>query len=200
MIERIALIGLLAGCVLFGAIVFAEIATTPRSETAVANTAPPQSGTSLPVFHPEIGPQHQAMVTTILARPLFSATRRPPARDDSGGGDTSFGDTRLTGIVTQPGHRFAIFAPVGAKPLIVGEGDSVSGWRVETITPREVSLTGPAGTKTLQPRIDPNLVPPAAPPMASAIPTAVRQPVRPGIPPPPVPRPPLRPNRLPGRR
>jgi hypothetical protein len=199
MIERIAFIGLLAACGLFGGIVFAEIAATPPSQTAVADTAPPRGGATLPVFRSEIGPQHQAMVTTILARPLFSATRRPPARDDVAG-DTSFGDTRLTGIVTQPGHRFAIFAPTGARPLIVSEGDSVSGWRVESITPREVSLSGPAGTKTLQPRIDPNLVPPAAPPMASAIPTAVRQPVRPGIPPPPVPRPPLRPNRLPGRR
>ena len=87
------------------------------------------------------------MVAEILARPLFSATRRPPPHSDSPTGDSALSDTRLTGIVTEPGYRFAIFAPNGAKALIVHEGDTVSGWRVENITPTEVSLTGPEGTK-----------------------------------------------------
>ena len=102
-------------------------------------------------------------MATILARPLFSTTRRPPpAQRRPGGRHSTFDDTRLAGIVTEPGHRFAIFAPAGAKPLIVSEGDTVSGWRVDSITAREVSLSGPGGTKTLQPKIDPNLAPPAA--------------------------------------
>ncbi len=39
----------------------------------------------------------------------------------------------------------------------------MSGWRVERINPREVSLSGPSGTKTLQPKFDPNLTPPPIP-------------------------------------
>ncbi len=47
--------------------------------------------------------------------------------------------------------------------MVVTEGETVSGWRVDSITPREVSLSGPGGTKTLQPKIDPNLTPSATP-------------------------------------
>jgi hypothetical protein len=61
----------------------------------------------------------------------------------------------------------------------------VSGWHVESITPREVSLTGPSGTKILLPKLDPNLVAtPATPPVANLA----------GRPP----SPPLAPPRLPG--
>jgi len=87
---------------------------------------------------------------------------------------------RLTGIVTEPEHHVAIFAVNGAKPLRVTEGEAVSGWRIESITPREVSLSGPGGTKTLEPKLDPNLVqqPPPQPPAASP---AARQPAQPPV-------------------
>ena len=110
-------------------------------------------------------PRPEELVATALARPLFSSTRRPP-QDASGGAaaDSDLSDARLTGIVTTPRHRIAIFAVSGDKPLKVAEGDAVSGWRIESITPREVSLSGPSGTKTLQPKLDPNLVPPPGQP------------------------------------
>src|SRR5207245_4202263 len=73
-------------------------------------------------------------------------------------------DARLTGIVTEPGRRIAIFAISGATLMRLLEGEAVSGWRIESITPREVSLSGPSGTKTLQPKLDPNLVPTAGRP------------------------------------
>jgi general secretion pathway protein N len=111
-------------------------------------------------------------MATILARPLFSSARRP-AQDApaAGAADGDLADTRLTGILTEPGRRMAIFAVTGGKPLKVAEGDEVSGWRVESITPREISLSGPGGTKTLQPKLDPSLAgqapqPPVANPAA----------------------------------
>jgi general secretion pathway protein N len=55
----------------------------------------------------------------------------------------------------------------GAKPLRLTEGEAVRGWQVESITPREVSLSGPGGTKIMEPKLDPNLVRPSAP---SAVP------------------------------
>ncbi|MGH7100206.1 MAG: hypothetical protein ACREE4_21525, partial [Stellaceae bacterium] len=67
-------------------------------------------------------------------------------------------DMRLTGIVTAPRERFAIFAVTGAKPLTVKEGEEVSGWRIEAITPDAVSVSGPGGAETLQPKADKSLV------------------------------------------
>src|SRR5947208_1663743 len=48
--------------------------------------------------------------------------------------------------------------------ILIAEFAAVSGWRVGNITPREVSLSGPSGTKTLQPKLDPNLAPPPGQP------------------------------------
>jgi hypothetical protein len=59
-------------------------------------------------------------------------------------------DKRLTGILINPGRHVAIFAVKDARPLIVGEGEAVSSWRIASISPREVALSGPAGDKTLR--------------------------------------------------
>jgi hypothetical protein len=208
MIDRLELILLLAGCVLFAGIVVAEIAPTTPEVQAPASAAPPHAAETPHAVHGEPGVEYDSMVTAILARPLFSATRRPPPRDEGPTADSALADTRLTGIVTEPGHRFAIFAPTGAKPLLVTEGDTVSGWRVESITPREVSLSGPDGTKSLQPKFDPNLIPPTPPPVAAATPprgqrinpAAIPPRVRPGFPPALLNRAPRRPGQLLERR
>jgi hypothetical protein len=206
MIDRSALILLLAGCIALAGVLASELTAAPTPETEAATGA----GTlhvaqQSPAALPEPGPRPEAVVAEILARPLFSSTRRPPAQGGGPASDSGLSDTRLTGIVTAPGHRFAIFAPTGGKPLIVSEGDTVSGWRVENITPREVSLSGPEGTKTLEPKIDPNLLPPppppgSTPPPASLTPRpvpirpAAASPARPGLPPSFPNRAPLRPG------
>ena len=105
-----------------------------------------------------------------LARPLFSATRRPPQTEGNAAADPGLTDTRLTGIVTEPDHRVAIFAITGAKPVALTEGETVSGWRIDSISPREVSLSGPGGTKILQPRIDQDAVAqPRSPPAGAGV-------------------------------
>lgn len=191
MIDRLLLPLLLAGCALLAVIVVAEIEPAP-APSPLAASAPRVSDAPTPPIRREPRGRYEALLETSLARPLFSATRRPAARggtDDSA--DSGLADTRLTGIVTEPGRRIAIFAPEGAKAVTVSEGETVGGWRIESITPREVSLTGPDGTKTLQPKFDPNLVPASGPPSvvnrpavpgASPFPVGVR-PVRPGMPP-----------------
>jgi hypothetical protein len=206
MIDRLALIVLLAGCALFTAILAAEITATPVAQTEIATRrSPPPAEPLAPAARAERGPRSDAMLAEILARPLFSATRRPPTKTEAPTGDSGLADTRLAGIVTAPGRRFAIFAPNGAKPLVVNEGDTVSGWHIERITPQEVSLSGPSGTKTLQPKIDPNLVPPPPPPVAAAPPPPASAPNNPaavprGFPAPPFNRPPMRPGQLRERR
>jgi hypothetical protein len=178
MIDRLAVPLLLGGCVIFGAILFLEISAADHSTTAPTTSL--EASDPLPALHRLSIAPAAPPIAAILARPLFSPSRRPP--QNAGGNtadDAGLGDSRLAGIVIEPGHRFAIFAPEGAKPLTVTEGETVSGWRVDSISPREVSLTGPDGTRTLQPKFDPNLAPPPQPAPPSAPAYGVSQNVRP---------------------
>ena len=163
MIDRLVLLLLGGGCLLFGAILIIELAAAGAEDTVVAQAA--RSNAASPTTRGQ-NPRPEELVATALARPLFSSTRRPPQDAPSGAADSDLSDARLTGIVTTPGRRIAIFAVNGDKPLKVAEGDAVSGWRIESITPREVSLSGPTGGKTLQPKLDPTLAPtPGQPPI-----------------------------------
>jgi general secretion pathway protein N len=189
MIDRLVIYLLLAGCLIFGAIVFVELKTAANDAALTELPQRPDAAAAVPRAP---NARLDELLATALARPLFSSTRRPPqgaANDGASGSDLA--DTRLTGIVTEPGHHVAIFAVNGAKPLTLTEGEDVNGWRIENITPREVSLSGPGGTKTLEPKVDPNLVPqpgqtpavnPAARLLAQPTPAAALPP-RPGVPP-----------------
>jgi hypothetical protein len=208
MIDRLALPLLLAGCVLFAAIIVAEIEPAPIPEGITAAASPAPGAPSAPPRR-ENGRDYDELLATTLARPLFSSTRRPPVLGSTDDGtDSGLADTRLTGIVTEPGHRIAIFAPAGAKTMTVIEGETVSGWRVDSITPREVSLSGPNGVKTVQPKFDPNLAPASASPPAGNLPggPGYRPPppfsavARPGVPPTIFNRAPPRPGVLRGQR
>jgi hypothetical protein len=145
----------------FGAIFFAELDAGGRNPAGAVE--PAAHAEPLPPPLPEREPPQAEPIGPILARPLFSSTRRPPQTADAAPSDTGLSDTRLTGILIAPGRHIAIFAPAGAKLLSVSEGQTLSGWRIDSITATEVSLSGPDGTKTLQPKFDPNLAPPAPP-------------------------------------
>jgi hypothetical protein len=163
MMDRLAVFVLIAGCLLFGAVIFMEVEPAGKGDAAIAEVA--SRPEAAPAIRRRQNPRVDELLETTLAKPLFSNTRRPPQNAPSGATtDSDLADTRLTGIVTEPGRRIAIFAVNGDKPLKVVEGDAVSGWRIESITPREVSLSGPSGTKTLQPKVDPNLAPPPGQP------------------------------------
>jgi general secretion pathway protein N len=163
MIERLALLLLLGGCLIFGAILLVELEPAGTEDAAGAKVAARPD--TPPTIRRRQNPRIDELLAATLARPLFSSTRRPPqSASNEAATDSDLADTRLTGIVTEPGRRTAIFAVNGDKPLKVAEGEAVSGWRIESITPREVSLSGPSGTKTLQPKMDPNLAPPPGQP------------------------------------
>jgi hypothetical protein len=162
MIDRLVAPLLVAGCIVFGTILSVEIETPERVSVAPNVTA--ERVDPLPVLQQLSTDAAAPPIAAILARPLFSPGRRPPQSKGSGAADDSgLADSRLAGIVIEPGHRYAIFAPEGAKLLTVTEGETVSGWRIDTISPREVSLSGPDGARTLQPKFDPNLAPPPEP-------------------------------------
>jgi len=206
MIDRLVIYLLLAGCLVFGTIIFVELGSTSSDGEAITAVSPrPDVG---PAVRRQPSTRLDELLATTLARPLFTSTRRPPqTAANDGPTSTDLADARLTGIVTEPGHNIAIFAINGAKALALTEGETVSGWRIEAITPREVSLSGPGGTKSFQPKADPSLVPPPGPPPAVTAP--VRPPVQPaaaagGLPrpgvPPGFPAPPPRPRQVGGRQ
>jgi hypothetical protein len=193
MISRLAVYLLLAGCLVFGGIVFIELQPDATDEPAPSEVS--RRPTMPSAVHRPQSARLEELLATVLGRPLFSSSRRPPqTAANDGGGTSDLADTRLTGIVTEPGRSIAIFAVNGAKPLKLTEGEAVSGWRIESITPREVALSGPGGAKTLAPKNDPSL---AASPsgLAPGAPAAVRPPVAPS----PAAAPPARPDVPPAR-
>jgi len=198
MIDRLVIYLLLAGCLIFGAVVLLELEPT-ATDTAAPNEVPRRADAASAVRR-QPSTRLDELLAMALARPLFSSTRRPPQSAPSDNVTSAdLADMRLTGIVTEPDHHVAIFAVNGAKPLRVTEGEAVSGWRIESITPREVSLSGPGGTKTLEPKLDPNLVQqpgsiPAVNPGAR-LPAQANVPPRPGVPPGLPAPPPVRPPR-----
>jgi len=164
MTDRLLLLLLTAGCLVFGAIIFIEFGPADTGQVEIVKAAARPD--IVPPMRRQQNPRIDELVATALARPLFSSTRRPPqSASPDASTDSDLADTRLTGIVTDTDHRIAIFVVSGGeKPLKAVEGESISGWRIESITAREVSLNGPNGTKTLQPKFDPNLAPPPAQP------------------------------------
>jgi hypothetical protein len=202
MIDRLVIYLLLAGCLILGAVVLFELEPTATDTAAPNEVSRPADTTSAVRRQPST--RLDELLAIALARPLFSNTRRPPqSTANNGATGSDLADVRLTGIVTEPDHHVAIFAVNGAKPLRLSEGEDVSGWRIESITPHEVSLSGPGGTKTLEPKLDPNLVQqpgPTPPPNPAARLPAQPAPVanlppRPGVPPG-LPTPPSRPGRV----
>lgn len=171
MIDRVLVLSL-AGSTLFGALLLLEWDSgQPSTESPVVIASPrPAETTPRRIQDPHV----DELVATTLSRPLFSSTRRPRDRAvASQAGDPEF-QLRLSGIVIEPERRIAIFAKTGAKPLVRSEGETLDEWRLDSITPREVTLTGPTGSTTLEPKTDPNITRPA-PPQPQAQPQAQAQ-------------------------
>jgi hypothetical protein len=180
MIDRLVLYLLLAGSAMFGAILYLELGTgTAGGKPAIEM---PQPAKARVAARPPQKLRHQQLVATILARPLFSPTRRPPETVSGPDAGPDLADARLTGIVTLPPLKIAIFAVKGAKPLVLSEGETVSGWRIERITPAEIALSGPGGTQTLRPKEDPSLVRVPPPGLAAANPVPFNGRPTPGMP------------------
>ena len=93
------------------------------------------------IAEPDPGPGWQA---TLLQRPLFSPSRRPPPGAGAAGVS---GLPRLAGVLVAPGDRHAIFA----GGIVVAEGGSVGRYTVQAIDAGQVTLRGPEGTQVLRP-------------------------------------------------
>jgi hypothetical protein len=154
MIDRRTLL-LAGGCVFFAAVIAGEVSGGKDDNALV--TEFPTRARDVHAEPPAPRVPLDSILAATLARPLFDSTRRPPRSTDPASSATT--DKRLAGIIIEPGRHLAIFAAAGAKTLELTEGETVDGWRIERITPRQISLRGPSGIETFQPKLDPNLVP-----------------------------------------
>ncbi len=86
-----------------------------------------------------------AWVGAILARPLFSVSRRPPHVAPHRPGAVAAGQARLAGIMITRDGRRAIFAPDGGgKQMVLPEGASVNDSTIRRILPDRVTLASGA--------------------------------------------------------
>lgn len=114
------------------------------------------------------------LVPIILARPLFASDRRPTASAAAVAASDDM--PRLAGILIDGTQRSAIFQPSGdGKPVTVAVGDQIAGWRIQQIALDGVTLAGPKGTQTLQPKADPALAAAAPAPVPVANPAQPNQ-------------------------
>ncbi len=154
--NRIALGILLALAIALAGVTFME-ACALRSDDATWRPTPrrPQATHE----HPAPAAEHaKEWVATILQRPLFSQTRRPPP----GEGTSGPGLPRLSGILVSPSERTAIFAATGGgKPIIAGEGARIGAYVLQSISAGQVTLVGPGGDRVLRPSFAPAATAPA---------------------------------------
>ncbi len=102
-----------------------------------------------------------AWVSAVLARPLFSVSRRPPHNVVRGIGVVAVGQARLAGIMITRNGRKAIFAPEGGgKQMVLPEGAAVNDSTIRRILPDRVTLASGA---VLLPSYDKNRVSTGAP-------------------------------------
>lgn len=130
-------------------------ARPPLAATAPAGTASPETAAA----------SRSAFVETLLGRPLFSHSRRPP--DVAAPGTAATSPTmplpRMTGILIDGPRRSAIFAAsAGGKPVVVLEGGHLGPFTIQSIQPQQVVVLGPDGRRVVHTSFDPDLPAPAA--------------------------------------
>ena len=122
----------------------------------------------LPEFAPEpaaFEPPPRHVFAEIVARPLFSASRRPFVAESEAAGEPSPGESiaiELVGTLLTERGAAALLLPQGQNARWLRAGETIAGWQVETIQRDQVSLHLDGEAKTLELRAD--LVQPAPPP------------------------------------
>ena len=122
----------------------------------------------LPEFAPEpaaFEPPPRHVFAEIVARPLFSASRRPFVAESEAAGEPSPGESiaiELIGTLLTERGAAALLQPQGQNARWLRAGETIAGWQVETIQRDQVSLHLDGEDKTLELRAD--LDQPAQPP------------------------------------
>lgn len=138
---------------LIGTIAFEFTRSVTDDDGMIASTPRPFLTTPEPVAAlPAPDKGWPMLADSILARPLFAATRRPTAAAPA---PPPASLPRLAGILVNGRSRSAIFAAIGAgRPLVVQEGAQVGGHTVQSIEAGQVTLAGPGAPQVLRPTFD----------------------------------------------
>ena len=108
----------------------------------------------------------QARVTGILARPMFSASRRPPGAASAGSAPAAL--PRLTAVLVSARGKTVIFAGgQDARPVTLGEGGRIGAYVVQSIGAGQVTLMGPDGPRVVRPAFASQGVAAGAAPLSS---------------------------------
>lgn len=93
------------------------------------------------------------VAASVAGRPLFSPGRRPSDRPASTATVDASRDglPRLTGVIVGPSGGRAIFAGADGKSRTAAEGDAIGTFKVQTIGPGLVTLSGSEGDRVLRP-------------------------------------------------
>jgi hypothetical protein len=138
-----------------------ELMTTENTAESEGASAPRLAGPSRsPVGTTNQTPKVRAdnsvlvdLAATIDSRPLFSSTRRPAdeaiAKAPSGTPQDSL--PRLSGVIVGPTGGRAIFAGPDGKSHTAAEGDTVGAFKIRSIAPGVVTLSGSQGERVLRP-------------------------------------------------
>jgi len=160
-----ASLGLLGLCVLLIGTIALELPGIVADDGAMIASIPrPPPALPRPAAVPPLarGGQEE-LVKDILARPLFTAARRPAAvvaRSAAAPANLP----RLAGILVNGGSRSVIFAAAeGGRPVVAQEGARVGVYTVQSIEAGQVTLSGPSGAQVLRPSFDPRPRSPSAP-------------------------------------
>lgn len=144
--RRLAIIILLAANLGAGALVAFELRQPDIFVRTLALPSPEAPGQDTPVASPK-NPASllsgEADLAVVVARPLFSPTRRPPAPDETASAATGPADLsglQLVGVVGSENSYVAIieYSRPRRKTVHVRAGDRVEGWLVEAVESRQV--------------------------------------------------------------
>lgn len=174
---RVLTAALLLASAALGVFVVAELARPP----ALADLARTAAGRPLPASPAaalrDDGQRRSEEVAMILARPVFSPTRRPKtdaaAPAEAAAPITSL--PRMTAILVNGKLRSAIFDGAG-KPTVLGEGGHLGPFTIQSIEPQQVTIVGPDGKRVVRTSFS------NAPPPAPAFPTAFTPTIPQGMP------------------
>ena len=144
--RRLAIIVLLAANLAGGALVALELRQPEIFVRNLALPSPEAPGQDTPVASPRNPASMlpgEADLAVVVARPLFSPTRRPPVPDEAAAtvkGSADLSGLQLVGVVGSENAYVAIieYRQPRGKTVHVRAGDRVEGWLVETVESRQV--------------------------------------------------------------
>lgn len=150
-------LGLLVLCLGLVWVIVQQLAAAPSDEPVAA-----ADGSVIASIVPDLPPEPQFEMApieefeTVLARPLFAPSRRPPEIDVApSGGQAENVSLVLKGILIGEVTRLALIRPRNSSEIErLSEGQSIGGWTVSHIAPDHVVLERDGREQTLEPGFD----------------------------------------------